>query len=135
MESKLKHLEFIQIIINRLNSNGFLIKGWAITLVAALFALAAKDANEQFILITYLSTLVFWLLDAYYLSQERQYRCLYNQVIQLDNETIDFSMNARPFANGRNTWPASFFATTLLVFYGSLLCLPIVIIVAMMHIF
>jgi len=30
-----------------MNVNSFLLKGWAITLVAALFALAAKDANPQ----------------------------------------------------------------------------------------
>ena len=32
-ENKLKHLEFIQNIITRMNSNSFVIKGWSITLV------------------------------------------------------------------------------------------------------
>ncbi len=45
MERKIKHLEFIQIVISRMNSNSFLIKGWTITLMSALFALAAKDTN------------------------------------------------------------------------------------------
>ena len=45
MENKRKHLEFIQSVIARMNSNSFLIKGWSITLVSALFALAAKDSN------------------------------------------------------------------------------------------
>ena len=30
-EEQIKHLEFIQGIINRMNSNSFAIKGWAIT--------------------------------------------------------------------------------------------------------
>ena len=41
MEKKLKHLEFIQNVILRMNNNSFLIKGWAITLISALFALAS----------------------------------------------------------------------------------------------
>ena len=51
MEQKLKHLEFIQNVINRMNSNSFLIKGWAVTLIAAIFALAAKDSNFQYIIL------------------------------------------------------------------------------------
>jgi hypothetical protein len=47
MESKLKHLEFIQNVITRMNTNSFLIKVWVATLVSALFALAAKDANQR----------------------------------------------------------------------------------------
>lgn len=46
-EKKLKHLEFLQNVITRMNSNSFMIKGWAITLVSALFVLAAKDANVK----------------------------------------------------------------------------------------
>ncbi len=39
-EDKRKHLEFIQGVINRHNSNSFMIKGWTITITAALYALA-----------------------------------------------------------------------------------------------
>ncbi len=123
MESKLKHLEFIQNLINRFNGNGFLIKGWAVTLVAALFALAAKDANERYLFVTYVATIVFWLLDAYYLSQERQYRCLYNQVAA--QAETDFSMDARCYASGRNTWFRSLIALPICTFYGSLAVLPV----------
>ena len=32
-EQEIKHIELIQAIINRMNSNSFSIKGWAITIV------------------------------------------------------------------------------------------------------
>jgi hypothetical protein len=80
MEKKLKHLDFLQLVITRMNVNSFLLKAWAVTLVSALFAFAAKDANIHYVLITYISTPVFWILDGYYLSLERQYRELYNVV-------------------------------------------------------
>ena len=36
------------------NVNSFLLKGWAVTLISALFALAAKDANIRYVFITYI---------------------------------------------------------------------------------
>jgi hypothetical protein len=41
MESKLKHLEFIQAAISRMAANSSLFKGWAVTIAAALSAFAA----------------------------------------------------------------------------------------------
>jgi hypothetical protein len=128
MEGKLKHLEFIQATISRFNSNSFLIKGWAITLVSALFALAAKDTNQLYVFIVYISVPCFWILDAYYLSQERQYRALYATVSQEKPEDINFSMDASGFRTGRNTWPICLIATTML-FYALLASLPILLLV------
>ena len=48
MEKKLKHLEFIQQAINRMASNLFLLKGWTVTLIAAMFALAAKESRDLY---------------------------------------------------------------------------------------
>lgn len=118
MEKKLKHLEFIQNVITRMNSNSFLIKGWSITLVSALFALAAKDANINYVLISYIVIPVFWFLDGFYISQERQYRDLYKEVTSKDDTAIDFSMNASGFCKGDRTWLAGVFSKTLIPFYG-----------------
>lgn len=48
-ENKIKHLEFIQLTIIRMNVNSFLVKGWLITLVAAVFVLSQKDTFSSFI--------------------------------------------------------------------------------------
>lgn len=114
---KLKHLEFIQNTIIRMNSNSFMIKGWTITLVAALFALAAKDANINYVLISYIVIPVFWGLDGYFLAQERQYRGLYDKVRTINNEEIDFSMDASSYAVGKATWVCSTFSISLTPFY------------------
>ncbi len=118
MENKLKHLEFIQNVITRMNSNSFLIKGWTITLVSALFALAAKDANLNYVLITYVVIPVFWLLDGFYISQERQYRDLYSEITAKGENDIDFNMNASSYCKGNRTWFAGVFSKTLIPFYG-----------------
>jgi len=80
MDKKIKHLEFIQAVISRMAGNSFLIKGWSIALVAASFALAAKDTNINYIFVAYFPILIFWLLDGYFLWQERLYRDLYDRV-------------------------------------------------------
>lgn len=111
-----------------MNVNSFLIKGWAVTMVAALFAFAAKDSELKYIFITFLSTPMFWLLDGYYLSQERQYRELYNQVrVQLE-DAIDYDMNASSFNVGKNRWMSSVFSSTLIIFYGLIVALTVFII-------
>ena len=47
MDKKIKHLEMIQGVINRMASNSFLLKGWTVVLVSALFALAANDKIDM----------------------------------------------------------------------------------------
>lgn len=126
-DSKIKHLEFIQAVINRMSANSFLLKGWSVTLVAALFALAAKDANPKYVVIAYLPVLIFWLIDGYFLSQERLFRALYDDTRRKNDDEIDFSMDVRNFLGGRNSWPRAFFASTLVLFYASLIVMMLII--------
>jgi hypothetical protein len=118
MEKKLKHLEMIQGVINRMGSNSFMLKGWSVILVSALFALAAKDANTHFILLAYFPALVFWILDGYFLQQERLFRKLYDKVREMKNEDIDFSMNTSIVKKEVKCWFCVCFSKTLLIFHG-----------------
>ena len=94
-ERKLKHLEFIQGIITRLSTNSFLLKGWSVVLVSALFALSAADSRTVFALIAFVPALVFWGLDGFFLWNEKLYRNLYDHVRQQENQDIDFSLPIR----------------------------------------
>lgn len=127
MDEKLKHLEFIQNVITRMNSNSFLLKGWCITLISALFALSAKDSNPMYILIAYIPLPAFWVLDAFYISKERQYRGLYKKVSSMPPEEITFSMSTNEFDKGKNTWHECILSKTLLPFYGTILVTLIIV--------
>ena len=48
-DDKVAHLGMLQSVISRLSTNSFLVKGWSITLVSALFALAAADTDRHFV--------------------------------------------------------------------------------------
>lgn len=128
MENKQKHLEFIQAVINRMAGNSFLLKGWAITLVAAIFALSAKDTNHAYIFIAYFPIIIFWILDGYFISQERLFRSLYDHVRKIDEKDIDFSMNINGYKEKGNGWLYSIFSSTLLFFYVSLVVVMLAVI-------
>ena len=119
MEKKFKHLEMIQGIINRMAGNSFMLKGWAVTLVAGLYALASNDTNKVYFLVAYVPIIIFWGLDAYYLRQERLFRKLYDKVRKQDEDDIDFSMNATlpEFQNQKTSYLNTLFSVTELGFY------------------
>lgn len=76
-EGKLKHLELVQGVINRLANNSFLVKGWSITITLGAFGLFL-DKNNIFILIAlFVVVVLFWFIDSYYLRQEKLFRELY----------------------------------------------------------
>ena len=131
-ENKIKHLEMIQGVINRMAGNSFALKGWTVTLVSGIFVLAGKDTDKLYFLVAYIPVIVFWLLDAYYLLQERLYRSLYEKVRNTDEKNIDFSLKAteKEFGNENNCFCKCLFSKTIFGFYGplALVCTGIIIV-------
>ena len=128
MERKLKHLDLIQGVINRMGQCSFLLKGWSVVLVAGLFALAAKETNSLFVYLAYLPAIAFWILDGYYLYQERLYRQLYENIRLKEPDQIDFGMNPSEFKGKcKATWPESIFSRTMILFHGILILTIIIV--------
>lgn len=114
-----KHLALVQGVVNRLAGNSFALKGWSVTLVSALLALAAKDADPWLVAIALLPTLTFWGLDGYFLAQERLFRGLYARLIDPNDQVPAFSMATEPFTAAE--WAGATFSRTLLLFHGAIL--------------
>lgn len=131
MENKHKHLDYIQSVINRMAGNSFALKGWAVTLIAGIFALAGKDADKTYFLVAYIPIIVFWGLDAFYLLQERLYCSLYNKVRNMKENEIDYSMNAylNEFQTDKNTWCNCILSKTEFWFYFPLALVSTTIII------
>lgn len=119
MSNKIKHLEMVQDVIKRMASNSFTLKGWTVTLVSAIFALSKLDTDKSFALFVFVPIITFWLLDSYYLYQERLYRQLYKEVAAKTEDNIDFSLNADrdDFKKEKNNYPCTLFSTTEILFY------------------
>jgi hypothetical protein len=122
-----KHLELIQGVINRLAGNSFHLKGWSVVLVSALFALAGAATTVHFVYLAFLPAVAFWILDGYFLRQERMYRKLYDAVRAEDAKDSDFSMDAYDYNDQVPSWPATCVSTTLLIFHGVVLAAIVIV--------
>ena len=94
-----KHLEIMQGVIMRMGENSRSCKVWCVTLVAATLVLVARTGEANHALIGLAPTVLFYVLDAYYLSLERGFRRSYNSFVHQLHEgkinayhlfTVDF---------------------------------------------
>jgi hypothetical protein len=127
-----KHLELIQGVINRMASNSFQLKGWSVVLVSALFALAGADAKVYLVYLAYLPAIAFWVLDGFFLWQERMYRKLYDAVRKETGPDSDFSMNAYQYKDKVSSWQAACVSRTLLIFHGMVLGAVLIVMALML---
>jgi len=119
-KDKLKHLEFIQNVITRMNTNSFQIKGWTVTIVSAILAIYASTKNCYFVLSGIFPTLIFWFLDTYYLTQERKFRGLYNDVAEVSEnpkQIKPFAMRPDLYTKGKYSYWYVFWSTTIWKLY------------------
>jgi len=126
-EFMLKEIEVIQDIIKRMASNSFLIKGWCLTLVVATLLISGKALNS---FIAFIPLITFWILDAYFLQQEKLYRSLYKWVISNRMKTSDFlfDMNTSRFKESVPKIFRLMFSFTLGLFYVSIFSITIIFI-------
>ena len=125
MQKKIKHLEFIQGVVDRLASASFRMKGWAVAVTsAALVYLSAEGLTDSLLLLS-APIGAFWILDGYFLWQERLFRKLYDKVRCLPESDIDFSMatytSDAAWQIKLKGWTRAIFSVTLSVFYVALL--------------
>lgn len=99
MEEKIKHLEFVQNVITRMNTNSFQLKGWAITIVSALLALYASSTNVIYVFVAIVPTLIFGFIDAFYLQRERKFIGLYDDIV--NGNVKPFSMSIEKYKYDR----------------------------------
>ena len=118
IEKVVKHLEMTQSVINRLGRNSFLLKSWSMTiLVAAMVLIARENLQNQYFVSTLLLPIAgFWILDGYFLWQERLFREVYKDIRQQTD--TDFKMNINDYKNKpKCSWISSIFSVTLIIFY------------------
>jgi hypothetical protein len=121
----MRHLLFVYVFYNYLKYNGL-----SYLRVFAQYESYTQESshNPYFIYIAYLPAIIFWILDGYFLSQERLYRDLYNHVRKLKDEEVDFSMDIKKFQkNERNSWRSSMISKTVLILYVPLLLMMIML--------
>lgn len=129
---RLKHLEMLQQVISRMASNSFLVKGWSVTLLSAILVLTTKDKVYVLGWVAVIPVAVFWLLDGFFLRQERLFRKLYDRYRSQPQDTpTDFNMDTSIVSNEVDPWGKVTFSKTLRMFHGGLaIVLGIVLLLA-----
>jgi hypothetical protein len=75
------YLTILQGVIGRMASNSASAKTWCIALVSAIIVVIADKGQPGYVWIALVPVGLFFLLDAYYLGLERQFRERYNAFI------------------------------------------------------
>ena len=85
------HLQLIQATISRLSSQSTTVKGWCVTVTAALLGFGASATSAVVAAIAIYVIVAFAALDAYYLVLERSYRALYQRAVA--GQTPDWALD------------------------------------------
>ena len=126
-EKLAKHVELVQGVINRMASNSFFLKGWSVTLVAGLFALAASGGNWSYSVLGLLPSLSFWWLDAYYLRQERLFRKLHDAVRRGELESDLYGMNTAKYAGHVPGLVSTVFSKSVFALHGVVVATVVIV--------
>lgn len=129
MEKKLKHLEMIQSVINRLANNSFSLKLKSFIFVAVIFGFTTKDDDLYYICLAFIPILAFWGLDGFYLKQEKHFRALYDNVRRKDDKDIDFSMDVSAVKLEGESWLSICISWTILGFHLPILLVILLVII------
>lgn len=144
-DRQIKHLEMVQAVVARLGNNAFFIKGWTITIAGVFLGLAVNQDKWQLAVASAAPTLLFWILDASFLRNERLFRDLYDHVRH--EEVEPFFMGAtspkyverlkresrekqKPNTSSRFR---TFWRLTLVLFYGAVLIAAFVVAIVLCH--
>jgi len=75
------HLNMMQAVITRLAGNSAQCKTWCLAIVSALLSFAGALKSDAILASAIIPIVVFGVIDAAYLSQDRAYRKLFNDVV------------------------------------------------------
>lgn len=127
-EMKLEHLKLIGSVIDRMASNCLRLKEWFVTVVSAIVGFCFTKSEPRLLIVAGGVLLAFWVLDAYYLQQERKFRDLYDAIVESEKEFIpSFSMNVSVVRSNQSYFKALLGSWATFGFYGIVLVIGVVL--------
>ena len=108
-EDRRQHLSFIQAVVTRMSQASSSSKTWLLPIVTLTYGYAVTKQSMWAAFLGIVGIVVFGVLDANYLKQERAFRKLYDKVAS-GGDIPTFSLNpslAGPAGSKVNYWPDS----------------------------
>lgn len=122
-----KHMDYVQAVINRLANNSFVMKGWALTVSSAILGFAASRSDPLLALVAVTPALAFWVLDTYFLRQERAFRAMFDDIAE--KKVAGFEIKPAPYA-ARQSWSVGW-SMSLALFYGAIVVVIILVVITL----
>ena len=129
-----KHLEFLQNNIARMNQCSFQMKGWAITIASALIAVFVSTISDEnpgnkiYLMAAIAATVLFWCLDSFYLSKERRFVGMYNDLIGVGNgadqpvtQIKEYEIPVKKYGGWRYSIFQAMVSPSEFLFYGAII--------------
>ena len=82
------HLNIIQGVISRMASNSASSKGWCIAIVSAILVIVSDKSDPNYSYLAFFPTILFCLLDAYYLGLEKGFCKSYKTFVKKVHNNI-----------------------------------------------
>jgi hypothetical protein len=124
----IEYLKMIQLVIDRLAGNSFQTKTWSVSLIAAILAFSTLSQQAPTAFLGLFPAICFFLLDAYYLRQERLFRALYRAATA--GEAQRFSMDTSPYESRQNSLWSVIRSPAILLVHGPIMVLFSLVVVA-----
>ncbi len=116
---KMKHLEMIQNIIDRMNRNSFQVKALTTVILAGVFTVFSRINHVEILYVSIIPVLLLWVLDSFYLQTERKFIELYSDIVcgnRYEKYNV-FDMNLDSFNGWKNNLLYSMFASINCLIY------------------
>jgi hypothetical protein len=119
------YLTLLQGVVSRMAGNSANCKTWCVSIVSAILVLIADKGKLDYAFIALIPVVLFCLLDAYYLAQERAFRDIFNdfvtKLVNGDASVIDlFSLKPMKGFRVVGSTCAAIFSFAVYPFYGIL---------------
>ena len=124
------HLGIVQDVIQRMAENSRSCKVWNITLVSAILVFVARVDKPNYALIALVPTVLFLILDTYYLALDRAFRQSYNDFVQKLHEgnlSVTNLFTVAPTGSVPRHFMASLLSFSIWPFYPTLVVLTLII--------
>lgn len=137
-EEQRQHIDLIQGAVGRMASASSTAKGWLLPVVTAAYGYALTKSEWSVAGLGLLAAVLFGILDAHYLRQERAFRALYRSAVQAKVDV--YEMNYTRFYGKRNNdpddereincrWGKVIFSWTVGGFYGPVIVVGLLIMI------
>lgn len=126
-EDRRAHLQMIQSAVSRMAGASSSSKSWLLPVVSAAYGYALTKNAESAAVVGIGATMLFAVLDAQYLRQERAFRALFRRAVEGSVPVYDMNNRAyygKPNDDEEDTreencrWPSVIFSWSLGGFYG-----------------